>query len=368
MSIPKLYQVGKDWLPPSDEKPKVLAWDTETIGNLYDWDFQVVCLSWCTEQGVGYVALWKEVPQVVLDWLEDPAIIKTGHNIKYDCKALSQVTGKRCYSWPFRDTRHMWSLVDESAKDDEVKNLGLLPSLKVLARRTGFLRWTAAQERFFEERKLSAKKSWSEQPNEILLAYGCCDSVAQLQLHETLWNELDEGERRHLNFLMQVERSLIDMELDGFKLDKAQLAEKLQTAINQEAILANQLMGMSGLTKLSASSPQLSKYLFQTLGLTPLASTQTGRHAVNRKVLALMLKDSGLPEQARAFIEKLLELRRIEATRKQCGTYLAAVHMGGLIHAEGNLSGTVTGRLSMRPNAQNPGRQSGIRDCFVTRF
>ncbi len=387
MSAPLLLQVDEAWIPPLTSAPKILAFDTETRGQMYNRDFQVLCVSWAFSADVGYMAPIDQVPPVVWEWLVQPNVLKVGHNIKYDAQATTlhwrgiNHTSSPWYLWPFHDTRHIWGLIDESAIDQDRADgkdyLTIFPSLKVLARRAGLPRWTSPEELFLNTHGVSTKtkdhekfmKVWDQLPEELLYSYSAMDAVASWVLHDQLWAELLPAEQQHLKFKMLVERSFIDMELNGIETDVEHLDRELRLNEREAGEISAELMESSGITTLSGSSPQLGSYLYDTLGCPSVAdATDSGRQPCDKKTLARLADDDRTPAEAKEFLERLAIVRGHEAIIKQARIYLNAVRDDGRIHASFNLSGTRTGRTSSAVNVQNPARTGPVRSCFVSRF
>lgn len=381
MVEPLLLQVDRQWEPPISSPPKVLAFDTETRGQMHNKDFEVICCSWAWSGDVGYMCAIHELPPVILQWLQDPNVLKVGHNIKYDAEAMSLHLGYRVYLWPFVDTRHAWGIIDESATEEDRADgkayVTIFPSLKVLARRAGLERWTAPEELFLNLHGVSTKtkdhekfmKVWDQLPWELLYAYSAMDAVASWVLYTQLWGELSEAEQRHLQFLMYVERSFIDMELNGIEIDVEHLDREHRTSDRKCKGLTARLLESSGMNTLSGSSPQLGKYLHDTLGCPSVGDkTTSGRPPCDKKTLARLMADNRTPAEAKLFLKALAEVRVLEAVIKQAKTYLTAVRDDGRIHASYNISGTRTGRSSSQVNVQNPARTGPVRACFVSRY
>lgn len=379
---PLLLQVDKTWTPPLTSPPAVLAFDTEYLNEQHNQDFKVLCCSWAWDYEVGYMCTIDQLPPAILQWLEDPNVTKVGHNIKTDAIAMSLHLGRRLYLWPFRDTRHMWASVDESAID-EGKASGkayatIFPSLKVLARRAGCPRWTAPEDLFLKLQGVSTKtkdrskfwaawaKLWDEAPD-LMKAYAAMDGPASWLLDHTLWAELSEPERAHFRFKMLVERSFIDVEMNGIETDVEQLTRELRPREQEHAELSARVMEATGLTKLQG--PQVVKHLYETLGCPRVAGqTDAGADKADKEALEVLRNHDRTPEEAVEFIVDLQRLRALEAVIKQLRTYFAAVRDDGRIHATFNLSGTRTGRTSSAVNVQNPARTGPVRSCFVSRF
>lgn len=179
----------------------------------------------------------------------------------------------------------------------------------------------------------------------------CCEDVDYtMRLKEVLAPQLQE---RGLNTLFyEIElpllRVLASMERHGIYLDIDYL-HRLSEEIGKEiGSIAEEIYAMAGETFNLNSPKQLSRILFEKLGIHPPKKTATG-HSTNAEVLE-SLKDQY------PIASKLLEYRSLEKLRS---TYVEAlpqeVHPSThRIHCTFNQSMTATGRLSCQdPNLQN---------------
>ena len=163
---------------------------------------------------------------------------------------------------------------------------------------------------------------------------------------------------------MPLVRVLADMECKGVKVDRGRLNslsrefdQRLNGIVKRIYDLANGPFNIN-------SPQQLSRVLFETLGLTPVKKTKTG-YSTDTEVLQTLSIEHPLPKE-------ILEYRTLTKLK---GTYIDVLPtlinpLTGRIHASFNQMVVATGRLSSSdPNLQNiPIRgEEGmkIREAFV---
>lgn len=170
------------------------------------------------------------------------------------------------------------------------------------------------------------------------------------RLHEVLLNKLAEAEMRELytDVELPLVSVLASMEARGVKLDLAQLEEmgqELEKNINK---LTEEIYQLAG-EEFNINSPkQLSKILFERLGLPPLKKTKTG-YSTNAEVLEELAPRHPI-------VANILQYRQLV---KLQGTYVEGLKslanpVTGKVHTTFNQTVTATGRLSSQePNLQN---------------
>ena len=185
-------------------------------------------------------------------------------------------------------------------------------------------------------------------------------------LAEALQGQLEVREQWPL--YTELERPLVpvllDMERTGVALDRAVLAEMSGRAAEDLARLEAELHAIAGEPINLGSGPQLSRILFDKLGLAAGRRTKTGR-STDQAVLDELAKSHPFPRL-------LLEWR---ALAKLKSTYLDALPAvadprDGRVHTTFHQAGAATGRLSSSdPNLQNIPMRSpqgrAIRRAFV---
>lgn len=203
-----------------------------------------------------------------------------------------------------------------------------------------------------------------EEENLALKAAQECGLI--LTMVPILLGKLEQDEMLALYREIELPLSMIlaQMELNGVKVDKAQLAEFSQRLSKEIDILAKDIYQLAG-KEFNINSPkQLQEILFGDLGLTPIKKTKTG-FSTDGEVLEQLVEEHPI-------IEKILDYR---AYAKLNSTYAIGLQeavspVSGYLHTSFNQMVTATGRLSStEPNLQNipvrmeMGRQ--IRKVFI---
>ncbi|HET7225473.1 MAG TPA: DNA polymerase, partial [Candidatus Eisenbacteria bacterium] len=308
----------------------------------------------------AYVPIAHEAgPNVPLDsvkgWLAgalaDPTVPKTAHDLKACTHALATL-GLPCEA-PTLDL-HLLSFLLDPERDHGLPALArdvlgrALPSLEprvVRGRPRPTLAAVAAHAAHDAARAMVA----TLEPVAAAL-------VAQLEAREQ-WPLYTDLERP----LVPV---LLDMERTGVALDRAVLAEMSERAAIDLARLEDELAALAGERINLASGPQLSRVLFEKLGLKTRRRTKTG-FSTDQTVLEELAA-------AHDFPRRLLEWRSLAKLKS---TYLDALPAeadprDSRVHTTFHQAGAATGRLSSSdPNLQNIPMRSpqgrAIRRAFV---
>lgn len=296
---------------------------------------------------------WTQVRERLAPALGDEAIGKVGQNLKYDQIVLAQhgidVRGVVFDTMiashllaPERRQHGMDALAEELLGEHTIPFKSLFDGLD--------------------------HKDIRRVPLDRLAEYAAEDADVTFRLYEKLDASLKEEELEGLlrDLELPLSQVLLRMERTGVKLDVPflkKLAEELRAQLAQ---LSGELHELAG-HEFNLNSPkQLSKILFEELGLKPIKKTATG-YSTDVDVLTRLSDEHPLPA-------KLLEHRQAQ---KLLSTYVEAlpklVHpTTGCVHTSYQQAVAATGRLSSTdPNLQNiPIRsESGrrIRQAFVPR-
>ena len=295
----------------------------------------------------------QEALDLIRPLLEDPAVGKVGHNIKYDQIVLARAGIEM--RGVAMDTMVASYLTDPSRFRH---NLGEV-SLQYLKRRMIPIADLIG--------KGSKAITFDQVPVDRACEYSCEDADVTWRLCGVFRPLLDERALEPL--FREVELPLIQvlvrMEMAGVAIDERVFAQLQQELTERLRILEAQIFEEAGETFQINSPKQLQAILFDKLGLAPKRKTKTG-FSTDVEVLEELAQEHPLPA-------KLLEYRTLEKLR---GTYVEAlpklVHPEtGRIHTSFNQAVTATGRLSSSdPNLQNiPVRTEigrAIRKGFVT--
>jgi DNA polymerase-1 len=197
--------------------------------------------------------------------------------------------------------------------------------------------------------------------------YSCEDSDQTLDVHNTLWPQLQANDK--LRFVYELEmassEALYRIERNGVLIDAPMLAKQsgeLGARIVQLEAEAHELAGQP----FNLGSPkQIGEIFFTKLGLPVVKKTATGAPSTDEEVLEKLAEDYPLPA-------KILEHRGLSKLK---GTYTdklaqLALPRTGRVHTHYAQAVAVTGRLSSNdPNLQNipirtpEGRR--VREAFV---
>lgn len=357
------------------KKAKLFAIDTETT-SLNTLQAQIVGLCFAIENPEDsnsnlacYIPLahdYDNAPkqlnlQAVLDQLkpilEDEKIFKCGQNLKYDWHVL-QNHGISLQGMQFDTMLESYTLNSVATRH----NMDDL-ALKYLNHRTTH----------FEEIAGKGKKQLTFNQIEIKTAapYAAEDADITLQLHKTLWKQL-EAEPKLKEVFTDIEMPLMPvlahMERNGVLLDTKMLAKQSEEITLKLAELEQKAHLIAGTDFNLNSSKQLQVVLFETLELPILKKTPKGQPSTAEPVLA------ELAEQGHEMPTLILEYRSLAKLKS---TYTDSLPKQidpntGRVHTSYQQAVASTGRLSSTdPNLQNIPIRSAegrrIRQAFVAR-
>ncbi|MGA2142680.1 MAG: DNA polymerase I, partial [Brevinematales bacterium] len=286
--------------------------------------------------------------------LENEEIVKIGQNIKFEIEIFRQ-SGITIRGAGF-DTMIAAYLLNPSRARNNLESLVL--------EYLGF-----KKKDYSEVLKDVPKKGKNllDVPIKNLIAYACSDSDAALRLRNIL------GPMIHSHCLddvfYKIEIPLIsvlaEMEITGVMVDTLILKE---LSVKLEDLMKTLEIGiyrMAGHEFNISSPPQLSRVLFDEIGLAPVKKTTGGKSSTDEEVLTSLAYIHPLPA----------EILQYRTYSKLKGTYIDALPLlilerTGRIHTSFNQTIAATGRLSSSdPNLQNiPVRdQIGreIRKAFI---
>lgn len=350
------------------------AFDTET-DSLVLPTARLVGLSFSISEGEGiYVPVRSpepsthlsvdEVLSVLRPILEDAAIQKTGHNLKYDCAVLANhgvslrgIAGDSMIaSWLVDATRPAHGL---DATAEHILGIRPIPIESVIGAK-------GVGQRRFDEAPLALAAPYAAEDAEVALALA--NRLEATIRDRGQWHLYSDIEVPLVPVLARMERA-------GIRIDRDELATQ-RRALEIRLAKLREDIARSAPWEFNPDSPkQLSQVLFNApdaelpgLGLRVIKKTTTGA-STDSEVLEKLAEDpschSELPGQ-------ILEYRQFA---KLVGTYLKALDAAvlpetGRIHCSFHQTGTATGRLSSsEPNLQNiPIRTevgAAIRRAFV---
>jgi DNA polymerase-1 len=304
-----------------------------------------------------------EALAVLRPLLEDPAILKIGQNLKYDCLVLARHGINLA---PLDDTMLMSYALDAGRGAH---------GMDALAER--HLKHTCMPFTHVLEHAPGAKKSdktFAQVPLDKATEYSGEDADVTLRLWIALKPRLVA--ERVTTVYETLERPLVcilrDMERTGIKVDKAILSRLSSTFAQRVARLEEEIYELAG-HKINLGSPkQLGEFLFDNLKLPGGRKTKTGQWETRANLLDDLAASEELPDAHRKLINVMLEWRQLT---KLMSTYTDSLPQHiyaetGRIHTSYALASTTTGRLaSTDPNLQNipirtkEGRE--IRTAFI---
>jgi DNA polymerase I len=284
--------------------------------------------------------------------LEDPVVLKVGHNLKYDLSVLARYELELT---PYDDVMLLSYVLDGASHGHGLEELAELHLEHAMMA--------------YEAVCGSGRKQipFAKVPLEQAAAYaaGCADVA--LRLHGVL--KLALARERRTRVYETIERPLVAvlaaMERRGIKVDPAMLRQLSADFSARMAELEAKAYRLAGRAFNLGSPKQLGEILFDEQGLESGRKTRTGSHGTAAGIL------EGLAAQGHELPKTVLDWRQLQ---KLTGTYTDAliqeIAPDGRVHTSYAMAATSTGRLSSNdPNLQNipirteEGRK--IRRAFV---
>ncbi|TDQ78773.1 DNA polymerase I [Dongia mobilis] len=286
--------------------------------------------------------------------LEDPSVLKIGHNIKYDLAVMRRygietapIDDSMLISYVLEGGAHGHGM-DELAKlhfdHDTIKFGDVAGSGK-------------------------SQVTFDQVPLDKALAYAGEDADVTWRLHNLLKPRLIA--ERLTTVYETIERPLVPviagMELAGVKIDAAELGRMSQDFASRMADMEGEIHDLAGAEFNVGSPKQLGEILFDRLKLPGGKKGKTGAYSTGADVLEELAETSGHP-----LPQKVLDWRQLAKLKS---TYTDALPLAirpetGRVHTSFALAHTSTGRIaSTDPNLQNipirteEGRK--IRRAFV---
>jgi DNA polymerase-1 len=285
--------------------------------------------------------------------LEDPAVLKVGHNLKFDWQVFAQ-HGIALAPW---DDTMLISYVLEGGVHGH--GMDELAQLHLGHKTIGYAEVTGTGK---------AQVTFDRVPLDRALSYAAEDADITLRLHRTLKPRLVED--RMVTVYETLERPLVPvvaaMEQAGVCIDRAVLAELSRDFALRLGELELEIHRLAGHGFNVGSPKQLGEVLFGEMGLTGGRKGKTGAWSTDSATL------EPLAEQGVEIAQKVLDWRQLAKLKN---TYTDALQeqidpRTGRVHTAFALAATNTGRIaSSDPNLQNipirspEGRK--IRTAFV---
>ncbi|MDX2194037.1 MAG: DNA polymerase I [Gemmatimonadales bacterium] len=285
--------------------------------------------------------------------LEDPAVPKAGHNLKYDWQVLRRA-GVELRGAAY-DSMLASFVLDPGRRSHAIDTLALEAFGETMTQYTDLAGKGKAQIPF------------AEVAQEAAAAYCGADSAMVLRLHAHFAPALGDATAAALlrDLELPLVRVLVDMEWAGIRIDRALFAQ-LALELADDLRTLEQRIGAEAGTTINLNSPkQLAQVLFEQQGLPVLKKTKTGPSTDADVLEQLAAMGNRLPQ----LILDYRELQKLKST--YVDTLPQAVHREtGRIHTSFSQVGAATGRLSSSdPNLQNipvrTPRGEAIRRGFV---
>ena len=352
----------------------LVAFDVETTGlDPFSPDTKLLSIAFATENvGISFPIdlKYKGMPLVnksrILSQLnslfQSKDTIFVGHNLKFDIKMLKNLGGIN-FTSNFMDTMIGGYILDETAISNRLE--AWLPIIGV------------ENHKGFDFENEEYKRGSFESMDDIinLLTYNAKDSLATLYLNNYLLDNIPEEQLDTMITLIKLTRALVDIELNGIRVDVAKLQgiqqqleselEEIHTRLllNPDVIGAAKKLGVEPKDINFNSSKQIG-VIFEVGGYPIIETTPTGAIATGTQVLQTLITKYDIP-----FVKDLAEYRKkakiLEGFIKP---YLTGniIKSDGRIHSTFHITGTVTGRLSSSdPNLQQIPRGNTVKQLFI---
>ena len=348
------------------QQAELFAFDTETTSLNY-MQAEIVGLSFAVQSGeAAYVPLAHDYPgapdQLDRDTvlarlkplLEDPKQAKLGQHLKYDMNVLGnygiQLQGVA------HDTMLESYVLDSTATRHDMDSL----ALKYLGHKTIHYEEVAG--------KGAKQLTFNQVDIEQAAPYAAEDADITLQLHQTLWPQL-EGDAALSSVYRDIEMPLVpvlsSMERNGVLVDVAMLRKQSGELTQRMGEIQQAAFDEAGEAFNLASPKQIQAILFDKQGLPVLKKTPKGQPSTAEEVLQELALDYPLPKL-------ILEHRSLSKLKSTYTDKLPEMvdPDTGRVHTSYHQAVAATGRLSSSdPNLQNiPVRSAEgrrIRQAFV---
>ncbi len=269
--------------------------------------------------------------------LEDPSVLKVGHNLKFDLQVFAQYGVTVA---PLDDTMQLSYVVGGGGQGHGMDDLA--------ARHLGVKTITYGEVAGTGK----ARVTFDKVPIAAAGPYAAEDADITLRLHRLLKPRLVAA--RRVALYETIERPLVPvvaaMERAGVLIDRDALAALSRSFADRLATLEDEIHTLAGRSFNVGSPKQLGEILFGDLGLPGGRKLKTGGYSTDSAVLE-PLADQGIEIAA-----KVLDWRQLAKLK---GTYTDSLQneidpKTGRVHTSFQLAATNTGRLaSSDPNLQN---------------
>ncbi len=295
----------------------------------------------------------EDVHAVLTPYLQDPSVLKIGHNLKYDLAILE----KYAMAFDVFDDTLVMSYDLDGGKHRH--GLDFLASHYFNHTMIAYADVTGSGKK---------QLNFADVPIAKATQYAAEDADYTYRLYQLLRVRLYKEKMAHLYFT--IERPfvpiLLRMEARGIRVDAAILENLGEDFKKRASLLEQEIYALAGRSFNISSPKQLSQVLFEELKLPEPKKTKTGAFTTHADVLEDLVT-AGIP-----IAQKLMDWRslvKLQSTYVE-GLLAAIDPHTKRVHTSYNLAGTTTGRLSSSdPNLQNipirteDGRK--IRSAFI---
>jgi DNA polymerase-1 len=339
------------------------CFDTETTG-LDPNNCELVGMSFSWKKGEAYYmhmpANFGECKKILQEFksvLENPAVEKTGQNLKYDISVLKQYGIQ--VSSPLFDTMLAHYLI----QPDSRHNMDFLAET--------WLNYSPVSIETLIGKKGKDQGNMRNADLEKLKEYAAEDADITWQLREVFLPKLEESDTRVLLDTMEMPLIpvLADMEAEGVRIDKDILTAYSGELELEIRVLEQEILDLAGMSFNISSPKQLGEVLFDHLKIVekPKQTSKTKQYSTGEEVLQKLL-------HTHPIVQKILDYRSLTKLKSTYVDTLPALinQRTGRIHTTYNQAVAATGRLSSNnPNLQNipvrTDRGREIRKAFVPR-
>ena len=323
---------------------KTFAFDTETTG-LDSLNTELVGMSFCWEPHVAYYvhcpADQNETRAIAAEFkavLENPAVEKIGHNIKFDMKVLS------LYNVNVKGSIYDTMIAQYLSNSDAVKKLDRMAE--------SYLGYQMVPIEDLIGKRGKNQKTMRDVSLEDLTRYAAEDADLTFQLKK--YTDESVANVNGQKLLSEMELPLIhvltDMESNGIKVDEEFLRNYSIELTKDQIEIRDKVFSLAG-SEFNLDSPrQLGTVLFENLQIPYEGKkTKTGQYSTAEDVLSLLAEKHEI-------IPAILDYRELTKLKS---TYIDALPLlinprTGRIHTTFNQTIAATGRLSsINPNLQN---------------
>lgn len=339
------------------------CFDTETTG-LDPNNCELVGMSFSWKKGEAYYmhmpadfGACQKILQEFKSVLENPAVEKTGQNLKYDISVLKQYGIQ--VSSPLFDTMLAHYLI----QPDSRHNMDYLAET--------WLNYSPVSIETLIGKKGKDQGNMRNADLEKLKEYAAEDADITWQLREVFLPKLEESNTRVLLDTMEMPLIpvLADMEAEGVRIDKDILTAYSGELELEIRVLEQEILDLAGMPFNISSPKQLGEVLFDHLKIVekPKQTSKTKQYSTGEEVLQKLL-------HTHPIVQKILDYRSLTKLKSTYVDTLPALinPRTGRIHTTYNQAVAATGRLSSNnPNLQNipvrTDRGREIRKAFVPR-